>query len=545
MLQGARQLPTPQQFNPNTGAPFQQRVRTGNVGYRRIQDNDPFGDPVPGAQGGNPAKPSNAFDPFADPPAEAPKSQQPMNDPFGDPIPSTPKQDPFGDAPAQSPFGDPPKQDPFGDPPTTTPRTQPRNVNPKVDPFADPPAQQNPILDRTPTPMEQQGQDPVLPEDAQFNPNPNQDRTQDPTPAIRNPDVDLPPDSVAPGDPPQQIPSDPFKDPVKDTEPRERNQLLPPDYIPPSGIYKAPPNQNMPPIVQPGTVAPPYQMAPRSYPQPGDPYVSPGYQTQPGYQQGYQPAYQPIPGMVTQPGYAPQANQQQYAQPGYQQQQPMQPLYAGPPSVAPAADVYTEVIGDTPTVCNDSGCPNFYFGLFGGISMLRDIDATTGAGMLSTDDGSIFGASLGRRNGRNLRSEIEFSYRQNDITGFTSPLAPIALQGDVKSYAGMANAYWEFIDVPTRFLKPYIGTGIGFVSFDPEISTPGGASLIPTGAENDTSFAFQYMAGINYKAYRNMDLYAEYRFFEADGFRVDASPEISGNYDLKSDNVLFGLRWKF
>ena len=567
LLQRASQSPVPRRAGSyGNNAPFPPRVRAGSAGYRRLQDqqSDPFGDPVPGAQGGNQTKPSNQFDPFADPPSAQPQ----RNDPFADPTPNPNLQRTPNVAP-QDPFGDPPKQtNPFGDP-TPNPNMQTPNVAPR-DPFGDPPKQDDPfnpapnlqgapnVAPRDPSPrMPSQGRDPILPDDAQFTPENLNAPRQTVPPKTDPPQQEQPPEQEEPG----QIPENPFKDPNSDQTP---DPLLPPDYIPPSGIYKPPADRNLPPIVQPGMVAPPTGMAPRTYPR-----------TVP--RQNYQPAYQPIPGAApnpqqgyAQPNYAqPGFGQPEYAQPpqpGYSQprqpqpgqpqpRQPQpgyaQPLYAGPtapnaPAAAPANnDVYNPVVGNNNSnrnACFDSGCPNFYFSLFGGGSFLRDVSSETGG--LDTDDGGTFGAALGRRNGRNLRSEIEFTYRQNDITGFSSDSLFTPLEGDIDSFSGMGNAYWEFIDVPTRFLKPYIGAGIGFVIFDADVQTPGGPSIVPTGAANETSFAFQYMAGVNYKAYRNVDLYAEYRFFEAESFRVEAS-DFTGNYDYESDNVLFGFRWKF
>lgn len=576
LLQQANQTPAPRRAGSyGNNAPFPPRVRAGSAGYRRLQDQqaDPFGDPVPGAQGGNQAKPSNQFDPFADPPVQTPKTQPQRNDPFADPAP-TPNLQRTPNVAPQDPFGDPPKQgNPFGDP-TPNPNMQTPNVAPQ-DPFGDPPKQADPFANPTPNPLQgapnvaprdpsprmpSQGRDPILPDDAQFTPD-NLNAPRQTVPPKTDPPQQDQQEQPTEQEEPGQIPLNPFEDPKSDQTP---DPLLPPDYIPPSGIYKPPTDRNLPPIVQPGMVAPPTGMAPRTYPR-----------TVP--RQNYQPAYQPIPGAApnpqqgyAQPNYAQpgfgqpeyaQPPQPGYSQPGYAQpqsgyaqpRQPQpgyaQPLYAGPtaptaPAAAPANnDVYNPVVGNNGKACFDSGCPNFYFSLFGGGSFLREVSSNSGE--LDTEDGGTFGAALGRRNGRNLRSELEFTYRQNDITGFTNNNSLFTpLEGDIDAFSGMANAYWEFIDVPTRFLKPYIGTGIGFVIFDADVQTPGGPSIIPTGAANETSFAFQYMAGVNYKAYRNVDLYAEYRFFEAETFRVEAS-DFTGNYDFKSDNVLFGFRWKF
>ena len=54
------------------------------------------------------------------------------------------------------------------------------------------------------------------------------------------------------------------------------------------------------------------------------------------------------------------------------------------------------------------------------------------------------------------------------------------------------------------------------------------------------------MAGLNYGASDHMDLFAEYRFLEADAFRMESSvSSLTGNYDYRSQGVGFGFRWKF
>ena len=184
--------------------------------------------------------------------------------------------------------------------------------------------------------------------------------------------------------------------------------------------------------------------------------------------------------------------------------------------------------------------------MFGGRTELRDLEGTNGLPNVNAKSGEGFGVALGRRNGRNLRTEAEFSYRKNGISGSIPAFQAVDFTGNLTSYSGMANAYWEFIDVPTKCFKPYVGVGIGFIGVDIEANDAMGRSLIPTNADNDTSLAYQWIAGVNYKAYRNMDLFAEYRFFKADAFRVETTvPGVNGDYDYETDNVFVGMRWKF
>lgn len=442
------------------------------------------------------------------------------------------QDDPFGENQSQNqgnvfdPFADPPKsQDPFGESQTPTPNTVPN-------PFSDPPKTQQPIL-----PGEMGGNqesplsEPVLPNDATLEPAP--------TPA--------PVEAPNQTEDPSQL-TNPFDDPVP--------PALEPDYLqgrpyserytPPAGIYRAPqqqmPQNQLPPIVPPDQAPPMFH---------------PGYSQQPYQAPTYQPAYQPIPG------------QQPYnAQPVQPYNAPAAPIATAPPATAPAPvanDVYSPVVatsnqcGSCGTACGggcglggtgglgNAGCPNFYFSVFGGWNGLRDMNSlASGIGEFQTDDGSIFGFALGRRNGRNLRTELEFSYRENNVTGFLSDSGVLTdLSGELNSYAGMANAYWEFVNFRNRLFKPYIGGGIGFISIDSDIRNANAVSILSSGVDNDTSLAYQYMLGMNYKAYRNVDLFVEYRYLKAESFRLDTTVGSSGRYNFASDNVLFGMRWKF
>ena len=109
----------------------------------------------------------------------------------------------------------------------------------------------------------------------------------------------------------------------------------------------------------------------------------------------------------------------------------------------------------------------------------------------------------------------------------------------------MANAYWEFSRFRSRLFQPYVGVGVGFISIDSDIVDSGGANIVDPDTDNDTSLAFQYMVGLNYKAYRNVDLFAEYRFLRADTFRLDTTVGTSDRFNYRTDNVFLGLRWRF
>ncbi len=515
------------------------------IGFRARQD-DPFGEDQGTAPFGEAPSEPKSFDPFAPPPqVEEPK-----------------KRDPFG----EEQFA---PQDPM----------LPEDGGQLSDPFADPPGLAPPPQDnrtREPQPRQpqtgSQGADPVLPRDA-------------------DPDLDRNPagNSILEGDNPQgnnrsgdsdtgdgtndPEGENPFEDPDFDRNTEDR-------YIPPAGVYRPPGTRRGPsgenyvdPNRQPGYLDQPFNQQPGyppQYQQAYQPGYPPGYRPayppagQIPYPPAYQPPYQPIPGHATNypspnypnPNYPSPNNQSPNNQspltaPTTQQLLAISPpaqqaLNAAPPATQANSNNNAYIAAVAPIRPLASRTPNFYFSFFGGWSDVGELVSETGLGQFNLDSGTVFGVALGRRNGRNLRTELEFSTRSNDVSSFFDGSALTQLSGnDIQSYAGMANAYWEFQRFRTTLFQPYIGVGVGFISIDSDIVDSNSLSIVPDEADNDTSLAVQYMAGVNYKAFPNVDLFAEYRFLRADTFRLDTTVGTSDRYNYRSDNVFLGIRWKF
>ena len=223
-------------------------------------------------------------------------------------------------------------------------------------------------------------------------------------------------------------------------------------------------------------------------------------------------------------------------------------------SCACGDEAYTEVIGDCDDYCsNYASC---YVSLFGGVSNLNDFitQDDNGRGIYFDDTGSIFGFSIGQVQGRNLRTELELSYRNIGVSGLRLEGDAgdefLAVNGDFGTFSGMLNAYWEFVDVRFEKVKPYIGAGVGFAIARPELLQANGVEAVID--NNDSSFAYQLMAGLNYKASSTLDAFVEYRYFVADSFQLNTEIPLisglgngSGQFDYQSSNVIFGLRARF
>ena len=199
--------------------------------------------------------------------------------------------------------------------------------------------------------------------------------------------------------------------------------------------------------------------------------------------------------------------------------------------------------------------PGVYYGsLFGGWTGLDDLMLSGDEGQiqLNNDSGFNVGFAIGQIQGKNLRSEIEVTYRSNDLDGMTlNDLggATQFLEGDgtIESISGMLNVFWDFTDVRTR-MKPYLGFGFGGVSADADFQIDGDRTL---GDGNDTSLAYQWIGGISYETRRFSDLFVEYRYFAADSLHFNttlpASAIIDGDGELeyRTSSVVFGVRMKF
>ena len=124
------------------------------------------------------------------------------------------------------------------------------------------------------------------------------------------------------------------------------------------------------------------------------------------------------------------------------------------------------------TCCYDLRCPEVYFSVFGGPTSVTDLVDTTVLNNVDSQatyqlgDAFSFGVAVGQIRGVHLRTELEFAFRRNkfETFGLTQPGQSLSLPlgGEANSFAGMANAYWEFVEFPLRDVKPYVGGGAWF-----------------------------------------------------------------------------------
>lgn len=204
--------------------------------------------------------------------------------------------------------------------------------------------------------------------------------------------------------------------------------------------------------------------------------------------------------------------------------------------------------------CGPNGpCPGHcggpYISIIGGYTGMQT--QSVGNLELEYDDGFAVGAAIGRRLHRNIRVEAEYIYRENDFDSLegSSLAVPFQAFGNLLSHSGMINGYFD-MPIGAGAFVPYLGIGAGVTGIDSEVGQAGvglGNSFITDGF--DSSFAFQWMAGLSVRTLPNAELFVEYRFFEANDAQVELRTLASrgGIVDSEyvNDNVFFGVRMNF
>ena len=166
-----------------------------------------------------------------------------------------------------------------------------------------------------------------------------------------------------------------------------------------------------------------------------------------------------------------------------------------------------------------------YFGLSASANKLNDVDVKAPPfGTIATTEyktGYGFNTEIGTKLTEGLRAELEYSYRHHKIDKING--APFS--ANQESHAIMANAYYD-IGTGTA-ISPYIGGGIGY----------GG---LKDHSDFYDGFAYQGMAGLNYRIRNDLVAYTGYKYFSI------VNPKDKGieiNYD--THNVEAGLRFEF
>lgn len=197
-----------------------------------------------------------------------------------------------------------------------------------------------------------------------------------------------------------------------------------------------------------------------------------------------------------------------------------------------------------------------YISVFGGYVDLEDYDGSSGAGagsrLLEFNDGWQLGLKRGRvfNNGIRLESEISFRHNTNDSQSLGNfvgtdfvPASTFDSIDSVFQISTMTNVLYDLTNWTVGQTTPYVGLGLGGVYADGDIITPG---LGTNDFIDDYVFAYQLIVGLNRRINNNFSGFAEYKYFGSSGvdFENVAAGGVVGDFDLQSNNIIFGLRFR-
>ncbi|MEM9898069.1 MAG: OmpA family protein [Pseudomonadota bacterium] len=175
------------------------------------------------------------------------------------------------------------------------------------------------------------------------------------------------------------------------------------------------------------------------------------------------------------------------------------------------------------------------------------------------DNGVGVYTAFGYAFGNGLRTELEYSYRQNDAEQFAGSPTQTAFnsannfRGELDAHAVLLNLIYD-IDFDT-FFTPYIGGGVGVGSFGGEFVLPNDATFANGPATLNVSergvktVVGQFIAGVGLEVAENLSFDLSYRFLAA-GEDVEFEGTFNGANQIidtpyHNHSVFAGLRWNF
>lgn len=212
--------------------------------------------------------------------------------------------------------------------------------------------------------------------------------------------------------------------------------------------------------------------------------------------------------------------------------------------------------------CSEPPCggPLFqqkYFSLFGGYADIDNFESKIGNGTsefitgAKLRDGYAAGFAVGGQMIEYVRSEFEFTYRANDVSSYfeqefdTSGSLLFsdreAADGTLNSYSGMFNLIFDTCPRCVGSPALYLGGGLGGLYADGSFNTAAEQFVI-----QNSSFAYQFIAGVNYPVSDRVEVYTEYRYLGADHLNVESETfNVSlGDFSYDAHNVFMGLRFR-
>ena len=186
------------------------------------------------------------------------------------------------------------------------------------------------------------------------------------------------------------------------------------------------------------------------------------------------------------------------------------------------------VLGMCATIANAQGTGIYFSGNLGGIRVM-DSDVTWYDGFQDEakfDTGIVTTVAIGWDFGIGLRPEFELGFRFNEV----DRQFPNGIGGEIYSSSIMGNLFFDFI--PHQRVSPFIGAGVGFANVEVDLDF--------WGSDDDTVFAYQFMAGLSFAVSRNINIDLQYRYFATEDPEFDFFES-----EYKTHSVMGGIRIRF
>lgn len=189
----------------------------------------------------------------------------------------------------------------------------------------------------------------------------------------------------------------------------------------------------------------------------------------------------------------------------------------------------------------------FYLKGFGGASWpssfdanLRERGSRTGDRLdFNYDMGYTLGAAVGYTFTPNFALEVEYAYRNADLTGTAkNPPDRERTSGDGSSNSFMFNALYLFPAMGAGGqITPYLGGGIGGANVEMD--------AFGRNWDANTLLAYQLIGGVGYQVNPNVSLFAEARWFQTQEGEFRGPSKLNYDGDFDTFDLLVGVRYAF
>lgn len=194
-----------------------------------------------------------------------------------------------------------------------------------------------------------------------------------------------------------------------------------------------------------------------------------------------------------------------------------------------------------PLDANANSASKIYLAGYMGLNLAGDQDFSDKTNIISgsadIDNAPAFAGAMGLRLGKNVRAEAEISYRNNDINALSGNFGSVDVGGDISSWMGMVNLYYDF-DVDWK-IKPYVSAGLGLGYFDGEIT-----SINNTRFQDEAyGLTWQAGAGLQYRASDKWAWTAGYRYLDSADLEFGDLDLDYGSHEIRI-GLTYDLDWQ-